>query len=69
MITLLIVILVSILATLLWLGFSDAEARKQADYDVRELAGELTPEEIRAEAMEERSNYERRTSAKEVIQL
>jgi hypothetical protein len=62
------IILIVIVLVVVLLGFrANAEARAAAEYEVRREHGELTPEEIRAEAMEERANYESRTSAKDSV--
>jgi hypothetical protein len=53
-----ILIVIALVAVLL--GFrASAEARAAAEYEVRREMNELTPEEIRAEAMEERATRDR----------
>jgi hypothetical protein len=54
------IILIVIVLVVVLLGFrANAEARAAAEYEVRREMNELTPEEIRAEAMEERATRDR----------
>lgn len=62
-----IIIFLAIFAALMFLLHALTRRDPAADFTRREMAGELTPDEVAELDAEERANHERRTSMKDVV--